>query len=91
MSKCLSYKTACRASSYVCTYGAILRIRLAEEYQSVRNIQAGGQQLMFLLSVIILSNLDRVLSVPIGDIILGEGHIDQPLDHLIMDKVCCFN
>ena len=39
MSVCLSYETACRAGSYVCTFGAILRIRLAEEYQSVWNKQ----------------------------------------------------
>ena len=32
MSVCLSYETACRAGLYVCTYGAILRIRLTEEY-----------------------------------------------------------
>ena len=30
------------------TYGAISRIRLAEEYQSIRNKQAGEQQQMFL-------------------------------------------
>ena len=43
----LSYETACRAGSYVCTYGAILRIRLTEEYQLVWNKQAGRQQRMF--------------------------------------------
>ena len=44
MSVCLSYETAFKAGSYVCTYGAILRIRLTEEYQSVWNKQAEEQQ-----------------------------------------------
>ena len=35
MSVCLSYETACKAGLYVCSYGAILRIRQTEEYQSV--------------------------------------------------------
>ena len=35
--------------SYVCTYGAILKIRLAEEYQLVRNKQAGKQQRIYRL------------------------------------------
>ena len=32
-SVCFSYETACKAGSYVCTYGAILRIRRTGEYQ----------------------------------------------------------
>ena len=47
MSVCLSYEAACRAGSYVCIYGAISRICLSEEYQSVRNKQAGEQQQMY--------------------------------------------
>ena len=51
---CLSYKTACKSGSYVCTYGAISRIRLTEEYQSVWNKQAGEQQQMYSSSVLML-------------------------------------
>ena len=50
MSVCLSYDTACKAGSYVCTYGAIFRIRRTEEYQSVGNKQTGEQQQMFVLA-----------------------------------------
>ena len=39
-------ETAWRTDSYVCTYGAILRIRLAKEYQSVENKQSQDQQVM---------------------------------------------
>ena len=56
MSVCLSYETTCRAGSYVCTYGAKLRIHLAEEYQSVQNKQAGKQQQMFSSRGFILDN-----------------------------------
>ena len=67
MSVCLSYETACRACSNICTYGAISRIRLAEEYQSVGNKQAEEQQPMLSSRAIIPSiwYLDRVISVPI--------------------------
>ena len=54
-SVCLSYVTACQAGSYVCTYGAILRIRRAEEYQSVGNKQARKQQQMC-VSVVLFRN-----------------------------------
>ena len=53
MSVCLSYETPCRAGSYVCAHCALLRICLAEEYQLVRNKQAGKQQRMFSSCVLI--------------------------------------
>ena len=34
---------------YVCTYGAILRIRLTEEYQAVENKQSREQQVLCVL------------------------------------------
>ena len=55
MSVCLSYETACKADSYICTYGAILRIRQTEEYQSVGNKQARKQQQMC-VSVVLFQN-----------------------------------
>ena len=45
----------CMLCPYVCTYGAILRIRLAEEYQLVGNKQAGEQQRIMSSSIFILS------------------------------------
>ena len=51
MSVCLSYETACKAGSYVCTYGVILGTRRTEEYQSVGNKQVEEQQQMFVLAV----------------------------------------
>ena len=50
MSVCLSYETACKAGSYVCTYGVTLGIRWTEEYQSVGNKQTEKQQQMFVLA-----------------------------------------
>ena len=50
MSVCLSYETACKFGSYVCTYSVILGIRWTEEYQPVGNKQAEEQQQMFALA-----------------------------------------
>ena len=50
MSVCLSHETVCKAGSYVCTYGAILRIRRTEEYQLVGIKQAEKQQQMCVLA-----------------------------------------
>ena len=44
------------AGSYVRTYGAILRIRRTEGYQSVRNKQAREQQQMCVLERLFLSD-----------------------------------
>ena len=55
MSVCLSYETACKAGSCVCTYGAILRIWRTEEYQSVGNKQAEKQQQMCVLAELLTS------------------------------------
>ena len=56
MSVCLSYVTACKAGSYVCTYGAILGIQRTEENQSVGNKQAEKQQQMCVLAGLLTSN-----------------------------------
>ena len=51
------------ARSHVCTYGAILRIRRTEEYQSVGNKQAKEKQSMCVLCVLLLnSRIDRYQS-----------------------------
>ena len=49
------YNVPCMLCPYACTYGAILRICLAEEYQSVGNKQAGEQQRMLSSSVFMFS------------------------------------
>ena len=46
MSVCYDIRDGLLAGSYVCTYGAILRIRLTEGYQSVENKRSTGQQLL---------------------------------------------
>ena len=56
MSVCLSYETACKAGSYVCTYGAIVGILRTKEYQSVGNKQAEKQQQMCVLAGLLTSN-----------------------------------
>ena len=43
------------AGSYVCTYGALLEIRLTEGCQSVGNKRASKQQLMCKLAKLFLS------------------------------------
>ena len=64
MSVCLPYETACKAGLYVCKYGAILRIRRTEEYQSVGNKQAGRQQQMLISCVLFSQVLDWVKISP---------------------------
>ena len=49
MSVCYDIRDGLLAGSYVCTYGAILRIRLTEEYQAVENKQSGEQQVLCVL------------------------------------------
>ena len=50
MSVCYDIRDGLLAGSYVCTYGAILRIRLAEEYQLVENKQSREQQVWCVLN-----------------------------------------
>ena len=66
MSVCFSYETACKAGSYVCTYGAILRIRRTEEYQSVGNKQDRKQQQMCVSVVLFQNERTDYISVPIN-------------------------
>ena len=49
------YNVPCMLCPQVCTYGAILRIRLTEEYQEVGNKQARKQQRMLSSRVLFLS------------------------------------
>ena len=49
MSVCYDIRDGLLAGSYVCTHGAILRIRLAEEYQLVENKQSREQQVWCVL------------------------------------------
>ena len=49
MSVCYDIRDGLLAGSYVCTYGAILRILLTEEYQAVENKQSREQQLLCVL------------------------------------------
>ena len=50
MSVCYDIRDGLLAGSYACTYGAILRIRLAEEYQLVENKQSREQQVWCVLN-----------------------------------------
>ena len=49
MSVCYDIRDGLLAGSYVCTHGAILRIRLAKEYQLVENKQSREQQVWCVL------------------------------------------
>ena len=50
MSVCYDIQDGLLAGSYVCTHGAILRIRLAEVYQLVENKQSREQQVWCVLN-----------------------------------------
>ena len=88
MSVRLSYETACRAGSYVCTYDAILRICLTEEYQSVGNKQAGRQQKMLALACDLIGSKTGEISVPIlrchKVIDSKNGSIQSQIAHIYM-------